>query len=81
MMKTVTAKLSSRYQMVLPKEIRDVLGVKPGETVLLVLEKDEVRLFPKPKDYAEYTYGLGEEIWKTLGGGEKFHKEEQKAWE
>lgn len=80
-MKTVSAKLSIRCQMVLPKEIRDALGVKPGDTVLLAIEKDHIRLFPKPKNYAEYTYGLGKEIWKTLGSGEKFHLEEQKVWE
>lgn len=81
MMKTVTAKISSRYQMVIPKEVRDILGVKPGDTVLLAIEKDQIRLFHRPKDYTEYTYGLGRDVWKELGGGEKFHLEEQKAWE
>jgi len=80
-MKTLTAKLSSRGQMVLPKEVREALGVQPGDVVFFVIEGDTVRIFPKPKDYVEYMYGLGKEVWEKLGGGEKFHREEQESWD
>jgi AbrB family looped-hinge helix DNA binding protein len=80
-MKTATARLSSRGQMVIPKEIRQALGLEAGDTVFFVLEGDSVRMFPRPKDYSEYMYGLGKEIWEALGGGDKFHAEEQASWE
>jgi hypothetical protein len=40
-----------------------------------------VRIFPQPKDYAQYTRGLGKEMWAKLGGGEKFLREERESWE
>jgi AbrB family looped-hinge helix DNA binding protein len=80
-MKTATARLSSRGQMVIPKEIRQALGLEAGDTVFFVLEGDSVRMFPQPKDYAQYTRGLGKEMWAKLGGGEKFLREERESWE
>jgi AbrB family looped-hinge helix DNA binding protein len=80
-MVTATAKLSSRNQMVLPKAAREALGVKPGDNVLVIVEGDSVRLMPEPDDWAEYMYGLGKEVWESLGGGEKFLREERASWE
>jgi AbrB family looped-hinge helix DNA binding protein len=80
-MVTVTAKLSSRNQMVLPKAAREALGVKPGGNVLVIIEGDSVRLFSEPDDWAEYMRGLGKEMWAQLGGGEKFIREERASWE
>ncbi len=80
-MKTATARLSSRGQMVIPKEIRQALGLEAGDTVFFVLEGDSVRIFPQPKDYSEYMYGLGKEIWEALGGGDQFLAEERASWE
>ncbi len=80
-MKTAIAKISSRYQLVLPKEARRALGVEPGDVVLFLIEENTVRMFPKPKSYTRYTRGLGKEMWAKLGGGERFHREEQAAWE
>jgi len=80
-MKTATARLSSRGQMVIPKEIRQALGLEAGDTVFFVLEGDSVRIFPQPKSYARYTRGLGKEMWAKLGGGEKFLREKRASWE
>ena len=80
-MKTATARLSSRGQMVIPKEIRQALGLETGDTVFFVLEGDSARIFPHPKSYARYTRGLGKEMWAKLGGGEKFLREERASWE
>jgi AbrB family looped-hinge helix DNA binding protein len=80
-MKTATARLSSRGQMVIPKEIRQALGLEAGDTVFFVLEGDSVRMFLRPKDYSEYMYGLGKEIWEVLGGGDQFLTEERASWE
>lgn len=80
-MKTLSAKLSSRGQMVLPKEARQALGVEPGDVVLLVVEGDTVRIFPKPRNYTEYMRGLGKEMWAKLGGGDRFLQQERASWE
>jgi AbrB family looped-hinge helix DNA binding protein len=80
-MKTLTAKVSSRGQVVLPKELRKRLNIKQGDTILFILEGDSVRLFPQPDSYADYTRGLGKEMWAELGGGERFLHEERASWE
>ncbi len=80
-MKAVTAKLSGRYQMVLPKEARRALGVRAGDVVLVIVEGDSVRLVPRPASYAKYARGLGKEAWTALGGAEAFLAEEHAAWE
>jgi AbrB family looped-hinge helix DNA binding protein len=80
-MKAISAKLSSRYQMVLPKEARHALGLQAGDVVLVIIEGDSVRLVPRPASYAKYTRGLGKEVWASLGGAEAFLAEERASWE
>jgi AbrB family looped-hinge helix DNA binding protein len=80
-MKALRAKVSSRGQVVLPKEIRQQLNIEQGDILLFVLEGDTVRLFPEPDNYAEYTRGLGKEMWAELGGGERFLHEERSSWD
>jgi len=39
-----TSKLSSKSQVTLPKEVRDALGARPGDTIVYEVEGDMVRL-------------------------------------
>jgi AbrB family looped-hinge helix DNA binding protein len=80
-MRALAAKVSSRGQVVLPREIRHRFDIKQGDVILFVLEGDAVRLFPKPESYADYTRGLGKEMWAKLGGGERFLHEERASWD
>jgi len=77
---TVSVKLSERNQMVLPKAARQALGIKPGERVLVVISGDEVRLLADPSSWADYVYGLGQQVWTELGGGESFLQGERASW-
>jgi AbrB family looped-hinge helix DNA binding protein len=61
-------KLSSKGQLVLPKEIRDALGVGPG-TVMKVTRKDKkILLEPVAASMVERLYGkfAGEDFLKDL---------------
>ena len=80
-MSIISVKLSERNQMVLPKEAREALGIKPGGRVAVVVEGQTVRLMPEPENWTEYIYGLGAEVWDALGGGEHFLAEERATWE
>ncbi len=80
-MNTIVVKLSKRNQMVLPKAARQALGVDPGGRVLVIVQDQRVRLLPEPDNWTEYVYGLGEDMWAALGGGERFLQEERAAWE
>jgi AbrB family looped-hinge helix DNA binding protein len=77
----VAAKLSNRNQMVLPKQARAALGLKPGDRVLVIVDDGEVRLLPAPKDWGAYVRGQGKEAWESLGGGERFLNDERSFWE
>ena len=38
------ARVSRRYQVVIPREIRKALGIKEGDRVLFEIEGDEIRI-------------------------------------
>ena len=78
---TTVVKLSKRNQMVLPKAARQALGVDPGGRVLVIVQDQRVRLLPEPENWTDYVYGLGEDMWAALGGGERFLQEERASWE
>jgi len=80
-MNTIVVKLSKRNQMVLPKAARKALGVEPGGRVLVIVQDQLVRLLPEPENWTNYVYGLGEDVWAAMGGGERFLQEERASWE
>lgn len=59
-----TAKLSSKYQIVIPKRIRRELKLNSGDELIMKVEDDKIIMRPKPKSYTEYMLGLGKEIWE-----------------
>ena len=60
-----TAKLSSKYQIVIPKKIRKKLNLNSGDELIMKVEDDKIIMRPKPKSYTEYMLGLGKEVWET----------------
>jgi len=73
-------RLNRRNQIVLPKAAREALGVKPGERLLVLVEEGSVQLLPEPENWSEWMYGLGAEVWASLGGGEAFLRRERAFW-
>ncbi len=41
---SAVARVSRRYQVVIPKEIRKALGIKEGDKVLFEIEGDKIRI-------------------------------------
>ena len=68
-------KLSSKNQIVIPKEARQAMGVKGGDELLVVVKDCLTLVMPKPKRYA-----------KTLQGRTKgtypsgYLKRERRSW-
>ena len=56
------AKLSSKGQIVIPKYIRDALGLKEGSVVLLTLEGGRVIVVPKSDNPLEGLEKAGNEL-------------------
>jgi len=51
-------KLSTKNQIVIPRELRETLGVKAGDKVLAVPRRDMVILPRRPKKYSQAITGI-----------------------
>lgn len=79
-MNTIT-KLSQKYQVVIPKEIRQRMRLKAGMSVTLQpLDENRAVLVKQPKDYVAALSGLGQDVWKKLGGV-NYIKRERQRWD
>lgn len=54
------AVVSSKGQLVIPKEIREALSIQSGQKVLVKLVKDHVEVVPLPRDPAKAYCGAFE---------------------
>jgi AbrB family looped-hinge helix DNA binding protein len=70
-----TVRLSSKNQIVLPREAREAMHLK-GRDVLLVVVKDDVTIImPKPENYRSALTGMGKGVYP------KTHlKKERESW-
>jgi AbrB family looped-hinge helix DNA binding protein len=59
------AKLSSKNQIVIPLEARKTLGLKAGDTLLLVPHGNTLTVMKKPKKYAKALLGLGKGMYPS----------------
>ena len=50
--------ISSKGQLVVPKEIREALGIKPKQKILLKLVEDHAEIEPLPDDPIEHLCGI-----------------------
>lgn len=58
-----TTKVTSKGQIVIPKEARDVFGIKEGDTLLLLGDINQGLAIAKYDDYVKFA----EEIFKAKG--------------
>lgn len=79
---TATAQVSTKYQVVIPKEVREVLDVHPGERLLFLVDGDVVYMRPEPADYTAALRGLHRDVWSGLdaGGMASWLEAERDAW-
>ena len=73
----VTARLSSKYQIVIPREARDALHLAAGDELLVLCKPDRVVIIPKPRQYTRRMAGLHHEIWQ---GADSYLVGEREDW-
>ncbi len=69
-------KLSSKNQIVIPREIRNTLRLKAGDKLLIVKRGDTVILLRKPKRYSSETAGMGKGLYPP-----DYLNRERKSWQ
>jgi AbrB family looped-hinge helix DNA binding protein len=57
------ATLSAKNQIVIPREAREALRIKPGDKISVVVRGDRVIVLERPKSYAEAIDGLGKGVY------------------
>lgn len=72
-----TVTLSSKFQIVIPREAREALGLSAGDELLVLSKPDRVVIVPKPRKFAKHMAGLHHEVWQ---GAEAYLQDEREAW-
>ena len=71
--------LSTRGQLVIPKEARDKMGLQPGDKLTYDVTPDKITFRKTPKSYTEYMLGLHKEVWQDEDS-EEYLKRERQIW-
>jgi len=74
---SATVTLSSKFQIVIPREAREALGLCAGDELLVLSKPDRVVIVPKPKKFAKHMAGLHREVWQ---GAETYLQDERDTW-
>ena len=63
-----TVKTHAKGQIIMPKEIRDKLGIKPGSVLSVRLVDDHVEIRPLPDDAIEFLTGIFKDYPRSMAG-------------
>jgi AbrB family looped-hinge helix DNA binding protein len=68
--------VSSKNQIVVPREAREALGVKPGDKLVVVARGNSVIILPRPKSWTKALRGLATERYP-----EGYLDKERDSWD
>jgi len=75
-----SVRIGKRYAVVLPKKVRERLGLHEGDELLIEVSRRGILLIPRPKSYTSHLAGLHREVWKDLDVDD-YLAEERKSWQ
>lgn len=68
--------MSGKNQIVIPREAREALRLKPGDKLLVTVRRGKVLILEKPKSYHAAIRGVGSGVYP------KDHlRKERRSWE
>lgn len=70
-----TVRLSSKNQIVLPREAREAMHLKGKDELLVIVKGGVTVIMPKPEKYSRELSGAGEGIY-----GAEYLRKERKSW-
>lgn len=75
MSSNLSVKVSSRYQIAVPRQAREQLNIKQGDRLLVDIQDGVMVLIPQPKDFAKHMAGLHREVWEGVDTTEYLQRE------
>ncbi len=71
--------VTRNYQVTIPKDVREIQGIKIGDKVVFSIEGDKVEVFKLKKEIAEKAFGS----WKNEPGksGTEYVRKIRKEWD
>ncbi len=72
-------KLSSKYQIVIPRQVRQQLDLRAGDGLLVEVSGKTIILVPRPRSYTARLRGLHKEVWRDVEAA-AYVREERKGW-
>lgn len=73
-----TVKLSSKNQVVVPKEAREAMAVGPGDELLFIPKGDTVIVMAKRPDVVASLAGTGREVYAP---SDRYLRRERGSWQ
>ena len=80
MSEPMSVKVSSRCQIALPSQARKMLGIRPGDRLLVDIQDGVLILIPEPGDYVAALGGLDKGIWAGVDTA-GYLREERGGWD
>jgi AbrB family looped-hinge helix DNA binding protein len=74
-------KLNQKSQIVISKQIRKHLGLKPGDQLAALVEGDKIVLRPKPKSSTARLRGLGKGTWGSRSKIDAYIEKLRDEWQ
>lgn len=72
------AKLGERYQIVVPKDVREALHLKPGDRLDVRIEEGKVVMIPQPSHISRL-FGKHRDLWKDTEAVD-YIRSERESW-
>ncbi len=77
-MQAIATQISTKYQIVIPKPVREALGIRSQDSLLFVIDGDTVIVRPRPASLTTALRGLHADLWPDPDG---WLEAERSSWE
>ena len=79
MSQSTSVKVSSRYQIAVPRVARERLKIKKGDRLLVDVQDGLLILLPQPNDYTVRLSSLHKDVWADLDT-DAYLRQERDTW-
>jgi AbrB family looped-hinge helix DNA binding protein len=77
-MEAVTVRPGPRYRAVVPKAVREALGLRPGDAIIYIIRDGNVVVKRYPASFTDAMRGLHKHLWDDP---DRWLEEEHTSWE